>query len=292
MQSNFQLPIYILEYTVVPESPTYINYWLGAYIRNSLLYAASSVYVSKEASLRDIVSNKTGAVAEDSPKGYALQCDPIFFNSRIDDGDSLKFRILLFGKFIQLRDSFHQSVVLMCKTGIGHPKVRLRIESFSFAPVPKLMENKDKKSGTYRIDFITPTSLFSNRAKSVSKQGLLDKQNGMPNFYYMILYLTRRLNRIGATYGDGERITDEEIDLWCEKARKAQVEECTMRRLFMSGTPKKDTARPIYFSGYVGSLTISNVDRQYLQLLHLGQYMNVGNDAVYGLGQYEIEEVF
>ncbi len=286
MHTNLQLPIYILEYTVVPETPTHINYWLGAYIRNNLLYAASEI----PADASDLRSVLSGDGRDDTPRPYAIQCDPLLENKRITPASPLTFRISLFGKFMKYRDQMHLAVSKMCTNGLGHPKVPMQIMSFSCRPVPT-SENFSEKGGLYRIDFSTPISLYSNRAKSSSKQGLLDKQNGIPTFYYLILALTRRTNRLCAAHSDGTYMTDEEIDSWCENARKAQIEECIMRRIVLQGTPKRDTAKPIYFAGYVGHITIYDLDKQYLPLLQNGQYTGVGNDTVYGMGHFEVTKL-
>ncbi len=287
MQKYLQLPIYVLEYTVVPEAPSHINYWLGAYIRNNLLFAAASVPVDENTSLRDMIS---GDGQNDSPRPYAIQCDPVFKNMRINPSGSLTFRIMLFGKFMKYRDLMHQAVSIMCANGLGHPKVPMQIMSFSCRPAPAAGET-DTKGGLYRIDFITPVSLYSNRAKSSSKQGLLDKQNGMPTLYYLILALTRRVNRLHVAHADGEAMTDEAIDSWCENARKAQVEECVLRRTLLQGTPKRDSAKSMFFAGHVGHMLLYDVDSQYLPLLQSGMYTSVGNDTTYGMGHFEISRL-
>ncbi len=286
MLNELQLQIYRLEYTVAPETPTKIQYWFGAYIRNNLLYAAASIPVDGDRSLRDIINNEV-AGQNDYPRAYSIQCDPVLSSIRVNGRNSLTFSILLFGEFSRLRDSFHNAVCRMCENGFGHPKTRMQIISFSGSPAPDF-HKRNETSGTYRIDFITPTSIYSNRAKNSSRKLVLDKQNGMPSFYYIILALTRRINRLSTAYGSGEMMSDEEIDSWCENARKAQIEECMMERIVLEGTPKTEKTRPIYFSGYIGHMTISNVDKQYLPLLLYGQYTNVGNDTAYGLGQYQL----
>lgn len=139
-----------------------------------------------------------------------------------------------------------------------------------------------------RIEFISPIALYNNRGKSIPKQGILDKQNGMPNFYYLIMALSRRVNKLQTYYGNGATLSNEDIDLWCDEARKACVEQCTLTRAVLRGTPRQGLSKSIYFSGYVGNLTVSNVVEKYIPLLQMGTHLNVGNDTVYGLGQYEL----
>ncbi len=284
MNDYFSLPIYKLEYSVYPKKYTTIRYWLGAYLRNNLLYAASYVMLDEGYSLLDMI-NDSGE--NDIPKGFSIQADPIFQAEDIDRNCHLRFSISLFGFMIKYAPAFDIAVNIMCDNGLGHPQTPLVISECYQYPVKEMRYAASSKRNL-RVSFITPISLYSNRAKSIEKQGILDKQNGIPTFYHLACFVARRLNRLKKHYDGGDLLSEEEIEEWCFDARKAQIEDCELRRIILQGTPKQNTRKPIYFSGYVGYIDVSKVEERFLPLLYLGQFINVGNDTAYGIGQYEL----
>ncbi len=276
---------YAIEYQIIPLTPININYWLGSILRNNLLYAASNIKVNNNQSLYDILANKDieNDIA-DIPKGYAIQCTPILEMGKINT--SLYFRILLFGNTIAYSTYLNQAVLFMCSRGIGHPQTPMQIidHNEGFIDLPTI----DKTPDILRIEFTTPVSLYNNRAKSASKRGILDKQNGAPNLYYLIYSLTKRINRLQYLYQNETIWTEDEMEEWCKEARDAQIEECSFKRIILKGTPRKDHSKPIFYSGYIGHMVLSGINKKYMSLLLLGTYLNAGNNTVYGLGQYEI----
>lgn len=287
MELNRDLSIYSLEYDLSPIYVTAYNCWGGALLRNNLLYAASTIHLYSGHSLLDIINgDNQNNEYSDIPRGYAIQCPRLMLSRRISPSESFIFRIQLFGKLADYAEYFHQAVVAMCARGIGHPMIPLQIVGHRRAPI--VIKSEARLPKQIRIEFITPVSLYNNRAKSLSKQGALDKQNGVPIFYFLVKNLYRRISKLQMFYGIGELASDDQIDAWCNEARKACTEQCSFTRVVLQGPPQKGRINPIHFTGYTGNMILSHVAPQYIPFLQIGTYTNVGGDTVYGLGQYEL----
>lgn len=274
------LSILTLEYEVAPKSGVQLRYWLGALLRNNLLYAASSIRVEGDTTLLEVIQGTDNLL----PRGYSIQCDPIFGRPTLSSGDRLRFSIRLFGNFSAWAEHFHAAVLAMCRRGLGLPMTPLEILScrkyrsevpFGLSAGPHLS-----------LSYVTPVSIYNGRAMPQARRTSLDLQNGMPGFYFLVRSLVRRINKLQYAYEGGELWSDEQVDEWCLQAREAQLEECSLRRVVLEGPPRQHSERPIYFRGYVGQAVYSDVSEKYLPLLWKGMETNVGNDTVYGMGQY------
>lgn len=279
-----EISIYTLEYIVAPRKNVQLLYWVGALLRNNLLYAAASVEVEDGRSLLDVIQSTDHLL----PRGYSLQCDPIFDKVSLSGRNRLNLKIRLFGHFSAYAQHFHRAVLAMCERGIGTPQTPLSVLSCrnyrSEVPFNLRKSSRDRLV----MEFVTPVSIYNGRAKPLAKRTSLDMQNGMPGLYFTIRSLVRRINKLQFAYEGGELWSDEQVDEWCLQAREAQLEECALRRIVLEGPPRQTSERPIYFKGYVGHAVYSGVDDKYLPLLWQGTETNVGNDTVYGMGQYQL----
>lgn len=262
-------------------------------MRNNMLYAAASIPVQQEMSLLDVVKTNflpdnrcIDAANQDTlMRGYALQCDPIVLQEQ-PNRSKIVFRILLFGNYAVYAELFHQAIVSMCTRGIGRPMTAMQIIEHKRFTIEAT--SREQKWNEIEFNFITPMSLYNNRANSMSRQSVLDRQNGIPSLYFLTRGLAHRINKLSWLYGNGKLYPDDEIDNWCEEARNAQLEDCQLQRVVLKGTPHTSGKKPIFYSGYMGNMTFSGVPQKYLALLHLGTQTNVGNDTVYGIGHYEL----
>lgn len=277
-----EISIYTLEYIIAPRKKVQLLYWVGALFRNNLLYAAASVDVGNGRSLLDVIQSSDDLL----PRGYSIQCDPIFERTSLSARNHLSLKIRLFGQFSVYAQYFHAAVLGMCGRGIGMPQTSFSILNCrnyrSEVPFDLQTLSRDRLV----LQFVTPVSIYNGRAKPLTKRTSLDMQNGMPGLYFMIRSLVRRINKLQYAYEGGELWSDEQVDEWCMQAREAQLEECSLRRIVLEGPPRQTAERPIYFKGYVGHAVYSGVDEKYLPLLWQGTEANVGNDTVYGMGQY------
>lgn len=283
------ISVYSMEYDLAPTQPVHIKYWIGAVLRNNLLYAASKIGVGN-GTLLELISRKESEEKQDNPRGFALQCAPIFIPETLQMGELFSFRLQLFGNRKNYAEAFHQAVVEMCKRGFGYPMTPMTIMSCRHCKTDFRGQNTPYKK--VKIEFITPVSIYNNRAKSQSKRSSLDKQNGMPGFYFLIKSLSHRMNKLRHLYENAPLAEYDRIEEWCEQARETELEECSLRKICLQSTPRKDSTKPILFSGYVGYAVYSRVAAKYVPLLYAGMSLNVGNDTVYGLGQYRIDMQF
>lgn len=278
-----EISIQTLEYEIAPDRKVNFLYWVGALLRNNLLYAAASVPVDEEFSLLDMIQNTDDL----QPRGYALQCDPIFEKTVLTSRESLHFRIRLFGRFAAYAAHFHAAVQAMCRRGIGHPPAPMHILSCrsyrNSEPV-----GLSGQSNALALTFITPVSIYNSRTLPQAKRTSLDMQNGMPGLYFTLRSLVRRINKLQVAYDGGTLWEDTQVEEWLRESRVAQLEECSLQRMVLEGPPRKKSERPIYFKGYVGHAVYSGLPDKYLPLLWVGMDTNVGNDTVYGLGQYSV----
>ena len=281
-----EISIYTLEYAVCPKTDVKIVYWAGAILRNNLLYAAASIYVDEFHTLLDLIQETDHLL----PRGYSLQCEPLLSKTVWNEGNPLRFKIQLFGRFSTFADYFHSAVMAMCRRGIGTPMTSLSLLSCRHYRME--FPRMSLSSGDWlEIDYVTPVSIYNSRSMPQSRRTSLDMQNGMPGLYFLIRSLVRRINKLHYAYEGGTLWTDEQVDEWCMEARSAQLEKCSLRRIVLQGPPRQSSARPIYFKGYIGHAVYSGVDARYLPLLQIGMETNVGNDTVYGMGQYNVMNV-
>jgi hypothetical protein len=131
------------------------------------------------------------------------------------------------------------------------------------------------------IEFLTPTTLKAG--STPTSDGIIVHR---PAFHHIAKRLRDRLNALATFYGSGplgfdfrrlgeaaERIeTVADHTRWLERARYA-------RRRAVSHD----------LSGFVGRLTVRGELAPFLPLLHLGEYVHVGKNAVFGNGWFRIE---
>lgn len=333
MVLNFckELVYHRLEVCISPESDVAIDGWLGAVIRNNFLFAAAEVKAGKEMSLLELIDRLPlrddhplyGELLGGFPKGYSLSvvspgdvyASRLFFHK----GEKVVFSLVLFGKCVSWYKDFIVAVRMMCKQGMGSPRVPWLLHeiyetdgqgrsqqvavgySDKVAPLRfpvRLMDFEEERFGCrekqVRLDFISPVQLTLPAVKKNTTGSYQDKMNGFPSFYQLVRSAVFRCVKLTALYAcplekEAYLQANEEIEDYIEQAASAWLEMAGLRRVSMRG-PKRDDGRlPIILSGYMGKLVFSGDFNVYTPFLAFMQAAGIGNDTVYGLGAYRIE---
>ena len=167
------ISVYSMEYDLAPTQPVHIKYWIGAVLRNNLLYAASKIGVGN-GTLLELISRKESEEKQDNPRGFALQCAPIFIPETLQMGELFSFRLQLFGNRKNYAEAFHQAVVEMCKRGFGYPMTPMTIMSCRHCKTDFRGQNAVQKSENriYHTGFhlqqsgkIAVQAIFARQAK-------------------------------------------------------------------------------------------------------------------------------
>lgn len=138
----------------------------------------------------------------------------------------------------------------------------------------------DEELGKARGDSITLNFVSMTRLK------YKDAFVKVPEFHVLVRNLLRRVSTITYFYQGIEMETDFRDQI--ERAEQVSHDNLSIQWkewIRYSGRSK----RTMDFSGFVGKIRYRGDLRQFLPLLLYGSFLNVGKNAAFGLGQYEVE---
>ncbi len=132
------------------------------------------------------------------------------------------------------------------------------------------------------LQFLTPTRIRYNPTGEKGKSEVVR----VPHFHHLIRRLRDRINALSVTYC-GSPI-DVDFKGIAERAMAIKTKELNLRWLDIR---RKSRTQPIQHdqSGFIGTITFEGDLREFLPLLVLGEYVHVGEDAVFGNGWYRIQ---
>jgi hypothetical protein len=298
-----------LEITVSACANVSVDGWLGAAIRNNLLYAAENTCVAEGISLRQqidtlafselhpLYNNMKGGF----PKGYAVSLSSHtdnVYKCRLDKGEKIKFSFLLFGHYTRYNFVFCEAIKKMCERGLGNPLTPFALESILIKSEVSLSQLMNQKKGSAQkeiaIQYVTPTNLFSQSMKH--EPGVyINRQHEFPGFYQLVRSSAYRIARLSTLYiypqdaGYYEEL-EKHIEPFAQYAVSVLLSSAQLKRIETQSTPKKDNPDRIQFAGYTGKLTFTGNFNYYLPLLLFTQNIGVGSNTTYGLGQFRIVE--
>ena len=139
-----------------------------------------------------------------------------------------------------------------------------------------ITQAKDLKQKEIRLRFLTPTRIKYNPTREKGKAEIVR----VPEFHHLIRRLRDRLNALCLTYCGGPL----EIDFIgiAERARSVKTVSVNLKWIEQKRKGFHDQ------SGFVGEIEFQGNLVEYLPLIVAGQYLHVGEDAVFGHGWYEI----
>lgn len=316
-----------LEIRIAARQDTFFDAWPGAIIRNNFFYAAENVSVKKGISLAEIINTFTLTeehpyyknMIGGFPKGVVLLLGrelQLYENrKKIRQGEILSFSLLLVGNQINWYKSYIEAIRVMCDRGMGHPMQTFDLldiyERHPHQGIHLIARGQSKKveklnlpvtfddfrfSGGNReigIYLKTPTLLHEAGATKPLNSGYQAKLNGFPSFYQFVRSVAFRCMKLAALYMCPEDIdgccqADEQMPEYLNQAGGPWLQRANLELVTVRGTLKDNGEKPIIFHGYTGEMLYRGRMASYLQLLLFMQELGVGNDTVYGLGQYRI----
>ena len=261
------------------------------------------------------------------PKGYVLtdfsHSDLQSPAVSIKKNEIFSFSLILIGNFSEYRSYFFKAIRLMCERGIGKPQtpfLLLDISEQSLSGESQIMAvaqadlseqlrypvcladfiQSDEPDGFSEIAVrhVTPVSLFrlkNNRIKKNPQQSYQDKSNRFPGLYQLVRSAFFRLQKLYAVYMTNEEYNSalfesELMETYLEKAGYPLLQSANMRYVTLQNTQKKGKVNDMPLAGYVGEQVYSGYFRKYVALLRFMSEIGVGNETVYGMGKYEVEE--
>ena len=263
---------------------------------------------------------------EGFPKGYVLtnfshanMTKPTF---SIRKGELFSFSLLLIGRFNEYRYYFFEAIREMCEHGIGKPVTPFRLLAITESPSSPVSlsdfiqpEIKERQS-EITIRFQTPIILYRLKEKKNKQLSYQDKCNRFPSLYQLTRSAFTRLQKLHALYAEPDssyekpdtfnKVPDtrheeptanvapffEEtpLEIFLEKAGRPILKSASIQYINLPNTQKKEKKNDIPLAGFIGDQKYIGQFQQYLPLLKFMEKLGLGNETVYGMGRYEIEE--
>lgn len=311
-----------------PAEDVCLDAWIGAVFRNRFLYFAESVCDESGVSLRERLDELPLSpdhayfkqMKGGFPKGLLFDFRDVPNKSRkgvLYQNTVYSFQMVFIGRTVRYFPMAVHTLEKMFADGIGHPLVQLSLIDIveqdcdgennllysgnsTFINMPENpvrisdYETDTDKYADMRITFHTPTSLYQVKEKVQPELSYQHKMNGFPSFYQIVRSMTYRWASLSMLYGDDPlesnmKDFEKELDKFVECSSLAFLQEASLRRRKIYGTPKKELKQVYVMEGYEGQLVFHNVSCQYLPLLIWGMSVALGNNVQYGLGNYSIE---
>lgn len=254
------------------------------------------------------------------PRGYVLK-PPLEEEIEYSYIRPLSFEIVLIGDRINYLPYVIVTINELGKTGIGLNRGKFSLNDISIIPFnPPLAKGGwgdfikngvsesiyDNKSNTVKniqklitgkelleyaskmnqhiitLQFLTPTRIKYNPTGEKGKSEVVR----IPEFHHIIRRLRDRINALSVAYCGGP--IDADFKGIAESAMKVMTKNVNLRWIEIK---RKSKTQPIKHdqSGFVGKITFEGDLREFLPLIVLGEYVHVGEDAVFGNGWYRIQ---
>jgi len=234
------------------------------------------------------------------PRGYVIK-PPLEEETRYQHDRPLRFGMVLIGDRVRFLPYLIVTLQELGRWGIGLNRGRFtlgRLEALTereFEPIydplthtvlnveafirgDQILERaKDFDEHEVTIHFLTPTRIKYNPTGERDRSDVVR----VPEFHHLLRRLRDRISALSSTYC-GKPL---EIDFQgiAERARSVKTRRVTLRWVERTRKSIHDQ------SGFVGRITYGGSIREFLPLLLLGEYVHLGEDAVFGHGWYEIE---
>ncbi|GHT12903.1 hypothetical protein FACS189426_17000 [Bacteroidia bacterium] len=259
---------------------------------------------------------------EGFPKGYVLtdfSHSDLSSSVTIKKNEIFSFSLLLIGRFNDYKSYFFQAIREMCSRGIGKPLtpfLLLDISEKSLSGESQIVavaqtnlteelrypirladfiqEEESDEFSEITLRYKTPVILFRLKNKKNTQLSYQDKSNRFPGFYQLVRSAFFRLQKLYAVYVEPTTYTpalfEETVtETYLEKAGYPLLQSANIRYVSLQNTQKKEKVNEMPLSGYVGEQVYSGYFQKYLPLLKFMEGLGVGNETVYGMGRYEVE---
>lgn len=318
-----ELVYHHLAIRIAATDTTKFDGWIGAVLRNNLLYATEQVSlpngdVSFRQFLNKIPLQEGHPIYKELENGFPA---PYYLyphnnyefrnNVLIAQGEIVSFSLVLIGsRMAEYFTLFIDSIRAMCHRGLGvnkQPFALIDVCECSHRGESKIIATAEtnlvsqlshafsfslfeKQYATSRVNEI---GIYLSTPLSLSKPStlLINRENTLPNFQQLLRSATNRFIKLNTLYAfphDDERyrILCNSIEKYINNSPLPVLEKATIRRINMRGNQRKDNGKCILFEGYVGDLLFQGNCTPYLSLVAFMEHLGIGHNLTYGLGKY------
>jgi hypothetical protein len=131
------------------------------------------------------------------------------------------------------------------------------------------------------LNFLTPTQLRYNPTGEKGKSQIVRE----PEFHHIVKRLRDRIDALARYYCDGPL----NINYKAFGERAEEVKTVSRELYWVDQSRRSHQGHPHDLSGFVGRITFEGNLSEFLPFLVLGQYLHVGENAVFGSGRYGVE---
>lgn len=241
-----------------------------------------------------------------TPRGFIIK-PPLEKIKDYSSKQSIQFEMILIGKSINFLPYVIVPIIELGKWGIGINRGRFKLQDIKvlkgsqsesiFEPYSNTIKNiqliisgneitkQAQKIGDCRnltLHFLTPTRIRFNPTGEKGKSIPIK----VPEFHHIIRRLRDRINALSLTYcGKNISINFKEL---MEKAKKIKTKNVNLKWIELVRTSKSQHIQHD-ISGFTGDITFGGNLKEFLPWIMLGEYVHVGEDAVFGNGWYRID---
>lgn len=323
--SQGELVYHRLDVRMAATAATKFDGWIGAVLRNNLLYATEQVSMPDgDGSFREFITKiplrREHPLYKELENGfpapyYLYPHNNYGFNNGtiIAQGDIVSFSLVLIGSQMAIYfNLFINAIRTMCRQGFGVNK-----QSFALIDIcecsqrgdSKIIATADKNIASqlsYPVSFPLFDKLCETQFKEItinlstplclSKPStlLLIRENIFPNFQQLLNSSANRFIKLNALYAfpfDANRY-DTLYNLVKKQINNVNLpvlERANIQRINMRGNQRKDNGKCILFEGYIGDLLFQGNCSSFLPLLAFMEQLGIGHNLTYGLGKYNIQ---
>ncbi len=240
-----------------------------------------------------------------SPRGYVLK-PPLEKETVYSTEKPFSFEIILIGDRINYLPYVIVTLIELGKFGIGLNRGKFTLKDLSvlkdkiseslYDSATNTVKNIQKtiagseilqevakiNKHTITLQFFTATRIKYNPTGEKGKSEVVK----VPEFHHIIRRLRDRINALSVAYCGGP--IDVDFKGIAERAMTVKTRDVNLKWLDIK---RKSRTQPFYHdqSGFVGKISYEGDLREFLPLLLVGEYVHVGEDAVFGNGWYRIE---
>lgn len=242
----------------------------------------------------------------DAPRGYVLK-PPLDEEIEYSQDKPFSFDMVLVGDRADYLPYVIVPFLELGRTGIGLNRGRFRLgdisvlsdgcpESIYDAPsntvknlrkpvTGRELHEQARRLNRHRLTlrFLTPTRIKYNPTGEKGKSEVVH----VPEFHHLIRRLRDRINALSVTYCGSPICAD--FKGLAERATTVKTREVSLRWIEIK---RQSRTQPVEHdqSGCIGAITFVGDLAEFLPLIALGEYVHVGEDAVFGNGWYKIIE--
>ncbi|MEW6001215.1 MAG: CRISPR system precrRNA processing endoribonuclease RAMP protein Cas6 [Nitrospirota bacterium] len=133
------------------------------------------------------------------------------------------------------------------------------------------------------LQFLTPTRIRYNPTGEKGRSEVVR----VPEFHHIIRRLRDRINALSVTYCGGP--LDVDFKGIAERTMAIKTKKANLRWIEVKRKSKTQSIQHDQ-SGFLGKITFEGDLTEFLPLVVLGEYVHVGEDAVFGNGWYRIQQ--